>query len=331
MKMYLELIESDCICTLSHVHARGHDEHEPELEYWLARGTEHWRAVLVHGGELDDHHKAACALGLGRHFELKEHVPPVALEAGQVRLVEPCHVLQHALVVVHVPRSRLGFGLRHRVSRRVEPLTPGRGAWRWPHHVVDADLHGAAGLLVRVVLLAYLLLGMRRAGVPDDTLLAGIVRFVGASRAYDVRRDNDERAGSVGRELFVGATELLVFVIEALLEQLVERRAYAADARVQPLEVRSDADLQWGVDAPSHSFHDQCHQLLVVVVAEEASEHVEHPVRAARPLIVHFVEEAGCFVVLPHDRERVEASDAVCVRDVLRAASPDAHELRSRQ
>ena len=178
---------------------------------------------------------------------------------------------------------------------------------------------------MRRVALVHALIGVRCPLVPDDALLIGVVGLVGAPCADDVRRDDDEGPRAVGRDLLVGATQLLVFVIEALGDELLERLADAPNPCVEALEIGGDPNLQRGLHAPTDAVHDEGHELLVVVDPKCLLEVSEVPVRAAGPLKVHLVVQPCRWIELVDDGERIVRADAIGVRDLLAAAGPDAY------
>ena len=235
------------------------------------------------------------------------------------------HVAQHGRVPVRLPRAYLDFRVRHRVPRGVEHAAARYASWFRAHHVVHADDDRSVGTAVRLVALAHALVGVRCPLVPDDALLVGVIGLVGAARADDVRWDDDEGPRAVWRDLLVSAAQLLVLVIEALGDELLERLADATDPVVETLEVGGDPDLQRGLHAPADAVHDEGHELLVVVDPEYLLKVHEVPVRAPGPFEVELVVKAGCRIQLPNDRESVIVADAVGVRNLHAAARPDAY------
>ena len=267
----------------AHIHAGADDQGEPWFRSCRAVVVQDRAAVLGQERMWDDGDKGAGPLFLRALLELEEHVPAVVLEASLVRPVDVRHVAQDGSVAVRVPRPGLALRLRHRVAQRVEQLASRHRARLRAHHVVHADDEGSVWRPMRLVALAHSLLGVRHALVAHDALLVRVVRLVGAARADDVHRDGDKRAGAVGLDLVVGAAQLFVLVVQALLDQLREGLAHALGTLVEPLEVGPDADLHWRLHAPADAVHHQGHELLVLVLAQKLAQHVEHPVRAPGP------------------------------------------------
>ena len=235
------------------------------------------------------------------------------------------HVVQHRRVAVRLPRAHLGLGVGHRVLRAVERAAARETPGLRPHHVVEAHHGRPVRGAVRLVALAHGLVGVRCPLVPDDSLLVGVVGLVGASRANDVRRDDDKGSRAVGRDLLVCAAQLRVLVVEALGDELLESLADASYAGVEPLEVRGDPYLHRGLHAPSDAVHHERHELLVVVDPEYFFEVREVPVRASGPLEVQLVVQPCRRVELVDDGERVVRADAIGVRNLFAASEPDAH------
>ena len=143
---------------------------------------------------------------------------------------------------------------------------------------------------------------MRHPLVAHDAFLVGVVRLVRTACAHDVCWDGDERAWAFRVDQFIGPTQLLVFVVQPLFEELCKGLADASSALVKAFEVGGDADLHGRLHAPAYALHDERHELVVIMLTHELAQHVECPVRTPRSLEVELVVEPGRRVKLPDDR-----------------------------
>ena len=305
-----------------HVHARRDDEHQVQFFDAVAVGVELDLAAWPDAWEHYEDEELACAFLLRCLLELEEHVAAVVFDAGDVCVRQQCKVTEYCLIAVYLPRSRLLLRVRHRVSRRVEQLSARRRTRLRPHHVVHAGQLWAVGVAVRVIAFAHGLLFVRSALVSNNAFLVGVIGLVGAADADDVSWYCDERR-VCGGDALVRSAHASILPVEALVDELAERDAHAVDALVEPLEIRRDADVHWGLDSPSHAVHDEGHELVVVVGPEDFPDHLHHPMGTAGALVIERAVEPCFEVEVVDDAQRVVCTDSVGVRNHHSRATAD--------